>query len=112
MRYKIPAPTSGYVNAQAGGTTTHYASTGTYPELAVAYYHSGWQFAVAGPRPGAVKFRTPESAKTALTSKTVTSTAVGKIGATTSTVVSDDLSKGWYDLAPLETVNSSYCQAW
>lgn len=107
-------PTASSSATQPAGTTTHYAATSTVPELAVAYYTSGWQFAIAGPRPGKTIFRTPESAQSALSRKTVTSnTSMGKSSTpTTSTVITDDLSKGWYDLAPLETLNSAYCKAW
>lgn len=110
----VASPTIGYIAKQAAGTFTHYAATSTTPELGVAYYASGWQFAIATPRPGKVVFRTPESAKSALTTKTVTTnSSFGKSTTpTTSTVITDDLSKGWFELASMETVNSSYCKAW
>lgn len=114
----VSGPTVSYPGSLlAAGIITHVGPGSDYPEMSIAYYQSGWQFAVAGPRPGKVIFRTPDSAKSALTTKTVTSNASSSWGKssstpTTSTVVTDDLSKGWFDLGPLETVNSSYCQAW
>ena len=94
-------------NTKKAGASKHYAATETYPEMSVARYESGWQFGVGGPVPGIVGFRTPESAASALSTRTV----IDNRGQAT-IVTDEDMSKGWYVLGSLEDVNREYCKAW
>ncbi|MDK2126658.1 hypothetical protein [Parachitinimonas caeni] len=98
---------SDYSKASYAGSWEAFPAEGGRDAMFRAKYLSGWELAVFWPGPthslGTVKYRTPDSAKSAWTETGSTSSKSGS-------QKKEDLSAGWYMLGNIDDLMNSYCK--